>query len=130
MDPNNYFMNCGIFLNSAAAAQQPNMFMGLPPPQQNAAATTTNNNSKSAPVKKGRGSKKSNLSDAEKVKKRLDANRIAARESRKRKKVLVEELQRSVRFYSCYVLFCMYPFVCTRLLGVDWGALCTPLAKS
>ena len=96
MDPNNYFMNCGIFLNPAAAAQQPNMFMGLPPPPQQNATT----NSKSAPAKKGRASKKSNLnlSDAEKVKKRLDANRIAARESRKRRKVLVEELQRSVRF--------------------------------
>ena len=133
MDPNNYFMNCGIFLNPAAAAQQPNMFMGLPPPpQQNVtAATTTNNNNKSAPAKKGRASKKSNLnlSDAEKVKKRLDANRIAARESRKRKKVLVEELQRSVRFpYIDVMLFCMYPFVCTRLLGA-WGPMCTPLAK-
>lgn len=100
MDPNNYFMNMAYF-NPAAAAQQPNtMFMGLPPPppQQNATATT--NNSKSAPAKKGRTSKKSKLSDAEKRKARLDANRIAARESRKRKKVLVEELQRSVIFFS------------------------------
>ena len=107
MDPNNYFMNynaatAAYFNPAAAAQQQPNMsFMGLPPPppQQNVTATT--NNSKSAPAKKGRTSKKSKLSDAEKRKARLDANRIAARESRKRKKVLVVELQRSVRFYSC-----------------------------
>jgi hypothetical protein len=115
MDPNNYFMNMAYF-NPAAAAQQqqPNMFMGLPPPpQQNVTAATNNNtnNSKSAPAKKGRASKKSKLSDAEKVKKRLDANRIAARESRKRKKVLVEELQRSVSTSSMLCFACIYdPF--------------------
>lgn len=111
MDPNNYYMNMAYFNPAAAAQQQPFMMGLLPPPQQNAASAanttsnTTNNNNKSAPAKKGRASKKSNLSDAERVTKRLEANRKAARESRKRKKVLVEELQRSVRFLW---MFCMY----------------------
>jgi len=44
--------------------------------------------------------KKSKPNDSAKVQARLEANRKAARESRRRKKVLVEELQRSVIFFS------------------------------
>jgi len=49
--------------------------------------------------------KKSKPTDSAKVQARLEANRKAARESRRRKKVLVEELQRSVRLFLCVVFF-------------------------
>ena len=48
------------------------------------------------------------LSDEAKVQLRLEANRKAARESRRRKKVLVEELQRSVRFF-CFIIISSAP---------------------
>ena len=59
-----------------------------------------------SPKKGGATSKKkSKPTDSAKVQARLEANRKAARESRRRKKVLVEELQRSVRLFLCVVFF-------------------------
>ncbi len=68
----------------------------------------------SSPKKGAANKKKSKPTDSAKAQARLEANRKAARESRRRKKVLVEELQRSVR------LFCL--FVCTFVhVGTDGG---------
>lgn len=82
----------------------PPAMMGQPSyaPQYAAAAAS--------PQKGGGAKKKSKLSDSAKVQARLEANRKAARESRRRKKILVEELQRSVRVLLldsvCFVLVC------------------------
>jgi len=89
--------------NAAAAAAKrkaedinnPPAMLGQPPyaPQHVEEAAS--------PQKAGAGTKKkSKLTDSAKVQARLEANRKAARESRRRKKVLVEELQRSVIFFS------------------------------
>ncbi len=72
-------------------------------PQYGAAAVAAASSLSSASPKKGAASnkKKSKPTDSAKAQARLEANRKAARESRRRKKVLVEELQRSVRVFLC-----------------------------
>ena len=78
-------------INPSTAGAQP------PYPQQYGAAAASPQ--KQAPKKK------SKPTDAAKIQARLEANRKAARESRRRKKVLVEELQRSVRVLLLDCLF-------------------------
>lgn len=70
-------------------------------PQQAAVAAS------SSPKKGVAGKKKSKPTDSAKAQARLEANRKAARESRRRKKVLVEELQRSVRLSCVFILLFM-----------------------
>lgn len=51
---------------------------------------------------------------AKKRKERLEQNRISARESRKRKKTMIEELQRYIYFYG--KRFCCVWHALTRIL--------------
>mmetsp|Transcript_12438 Transcript_12438/g.19149 ORF Transcript_12438/g.19149 Transcript_12438/m.19149 type:complete len:412 (-) Transcript_12438:1005-2240(-) len=69
-------------------------------PQYGAAAAASSFSSASPKKGAANNKKKSKPTDSAKAQARLEANRKAARESRRRKKVLVEELQRSVIFFS------------------------------
>lgn len=66
--------------------------------------------------------KKARPTDSDKIQARLEANRKAAKESRRRKKVLVEELQRSVRFL-CVCLNFLDVVVHVCVYGDRWTVL-------
>eukprot|EP00573_Skeletonema_grethae_P002778 CAMPEP_0201687658 /NCGR_PEP_ID=MMETSP0578-20130828/1616_1 /ASSEMBLY_ACC=CAM_ASM_000663 /TAXON_ID=267565 /ORGANISM="Skeletonema grethea, Strain CCMP 1804" /LENGTH=378 /DNA_ID=CAMNT_0048171829 /DNA_START=98 /DNA_END=1234 /DNA_ORIENTATION=+ len=82
-------------VNSGATAFVRGNLLQPPYPPQLAAVSAV-----ASPKKGAASKKKSKPTDSAKAQARLEANRKAARESRRRKKVLVEELQRSVIFFS------------------------------
>lgn len=90
-----------------------------PPYAPQLAAASASSASAASPKKGAASKKKSKPTDSAKAQARLEANRKAARESRRRKKVLVEELQRSVRF----VFVCLSDYIIVVHVGTVWGRL-------